>query len=294
MRLKLIYNPAAGRGRAQHRAREVESQLRTLGADVDLHASTDPADLTRVAAESSRGSYDRVVICGGDGTVNLAIREFNLQRGTLAIIPLGSGDDFARVLGIPRDVAAACQLAVSGNARPVDIALANGVRYAGVAGLGFDSEVARYASEHVTWLRGSAVYLYAILRVLPRFRPRHVWINGRDEEVMFVVFANTPQYGGGIRIAPDASITDACLDACIVHRTSRLQLLKTLPRAYAGTHVRSPFVETRRAEVFRVDADPPLDVYADGERLTQTPARFSIAKEQLRVVAPLTKVVASR
>ena len=70
-----------------------------------------------------------------------------------------------------------------------------------------------------------------------------------------------------------------------MHRTSRLQLLKTLPRAYTGTHVRSPFVETRRGEIFRVDADPPLDVYADGERLTQTPVKFSIAKEQLRVVA---------
>src|ERR1700694_2643122 len=158
MRLKLIHNPAAGRGRAQRRAREVESHLRALGADLDIHASTSPADLTRVAAESSRGPYDRVVICGGDGTVNLAIREFDLQRGTLAIIPLGSGDDFARVLGIPREARAACELAVGGNARPVDIALANNLRYAGVAGLGFDSEVARYANERVQWLRGSAVY----------------------------------------------------------------------------------------------------------------------------------------
>jgi diacylglycerol kinase (ATP) len=286
MRLKLIHNPAAGRGRAQRRAREVESHLRALGADVDIHASSSPADLTRVAAESSRGPYDRVVICGGDGTVNLAIREFDLQRGTLAIIPLGSGDDFARVLGIPREVRAACQLAVSGNARPVDIALANNLRYAGVAGLGFDSEVARYANERVQWLRGSAVYLYAILRVLPRFRPLRVSIDGRPEEVMFAVFANSSQYGSGIRIAPDASITDGRLDACIVHRTSRLQLLKTLPQAYTGTHVRSRFVETRRAEVFRVDADPPLDVYADGERLTETPVTFRIASDKLRVVGP--------
>jgi diacylglycerol kinase (ATP) len=285
MRLKLIYNPAAGRGRAQRRIHEVESYLRASGADVESHASSSPADLTRVAAESSRGAYDRVVICGGDGTVNLAIREFDLQRGTLAIIPLGSGDDFARVLGIPRDARAACQLAVSGNARSVDLALANNLRYAGVAGLGFDSEVARYANEHVQWLRGSAVYLYAILRVLPRFRPRRIWLDGREEEVMFVVFANSPQYGGGIRIAPGASITDGCLDACIVHRTSRFQLLKTLPRAYTGTHIRSPFVEMRRAEFFRVDADPSLDIYADGERLTETPATFAIAKEQLRIVA---------
>src|SRR5207244_2878511 len=101
------------------------------------------------------------VVCGGDGTLNLAVREFDLTHGTLALIPLGSGDDFARVLGIPRDVGAACELAVRGNPRSVDVALANGLRYLGVAGLGFDSEVGSFANEHSSFLRGSAVYLYA-------------------------------------------------------------------------------------------------------------------------------------
>src|SRR5437763_7084552 len=132
----------AGRGRARHHVREVEQHLRHRGADVDTYASTSPADLTRAAAESSRAGFDRVVVCGGDGTLNLAVREFDLARGTLALIPLGSGDDFARVLGIPRDVDAACELAMRGAPRSVDVALANGLRYLGAAGLGFDSEVA--------------------------------------------------------------------------------------------------------------------------------------------------------
>jgi diacylglycerol kinase (ATP) len=286
MRLKLIYNPAAGRGRGQRHAREVEQHLRALGAEVDAHQSASPQDLTRVAAESSRRGYDRVVVCGGDGTLNLAVREFDFLRGTLALIPLGSGDDFARVCGIPRDVGAACELAVRGGEREVDIALANGIRYTGVAGVGFDSEVAHYANERVKYLRGSAIYLYAILRVLPSFRPRRVRINDRDEEIMFAVFGNSPQYGGGIKIAPGASLHDGLLDACIVHRTSRFQLLKTLPRAYSGTHVRSAFVETRREAHFYVESEQPMDVYADGERLSTTPVRFGIAEQKLRIVAP--------
>jgi YegS/Rv2252/BmrU family lipid kinase len=283
MHLRLIYNPAAGRGRAKHHAREVEQHLRALGADVDAYASTSPADLTRAAAESSRGGYDRVVICGGDGTLNLALRDFDLTRGTMALVPLGSGDDFARVNGISREVREACATALSDEVREVDVALANDVRYAGVAGLGFDSEVARFANEKVKLLRGSAVYLYAILRVLPSFRPRRVRIDGRDEEVMFAVFGNSPQYGAGIRIAPSAQLDDGHLDACIVHRTSRFQLLTTLPRAYNGTHVKKPFVETRRAREFYVESQSPLDVYADGEPLTTTPVRFSIAQQKLRI-----------
>ncbi len=286
MRLKLIYNPAAGRGRTKRHVHETEEQLRSLGADVDSHASTSPEDLTRAAAEGSRGPYDRVVVCGGDGTLNLAVRDFDLERAVLALIPQGSGNDFAKVLGIPLDVRAACEVAVRGTPRAVDVATANSVRYVGVAGIGFDSEVARYANDNVTILRGSAVYLYSILRILPRFRPRAVRINGRDETIMFAVFANSRQYGGGIRIAPGARIDDGQLDACIVHRTSRMQLLITLPLAYNGGHVRKPFVETRQGTEFRVESDLPMDVFADGEALTTTPVTFQVAGQKLRICAP--------
>jgi YegS/Rv2252/BmrU family lipid kinase len=253
---------------------------------VDVHPSASPADLTKTAAESSRGGYDRVVVCGGDGTLNLAVREFDLTRGTLAVIPLGSGDDFAKVLGIPRDPAAAAELAVTGTPRQVDVALANGLRYMGVAGLGFDSEVASYANEKVKLLRGSLVYFWAILRVLPRFTPRKVTLNGKEEEIMFAAVGNSRQYGAGIRITPDAQIDDGLLDLCIVHRTTRLELLKTLPKAYGGTHVQSEFVEQRRGTQFSFTAPNTMEVYADGERLTTTPVRFELARERLRIVAP--------
>jgi diacylglycerol kinase (ATP) len=283
--LKLICNPAAGRGRAGRRLREVEERLAGLGARVDVHRSSSPADLIRASAESSRGGFDRIVVCGGDGTLNLALREFDRARATVALVPLGSGDDFARVNGVPREVGAACDLAVHGSVREVDIALANGLPYTGVAGVGFDSEVARYANEHAGWLRGSAIYLYSILRVLPRFRPRRVRIDGAEEEIMFAVFGNSPQYGGGIRIVPGASLSDGLLDACIVHRTSRWQLLATLPRAYSGTHIRKQFVETRRAGAFTVDSEIPMEVFADGEPLTFTPVRFEIAPGKLKLVS---------
>ncbi|HEV7921318.1 MAG TPA: diacylglycerol kinase family protein [Thermoanaerobaculia bacterium] len=286
MRLKLIYNPAAGRGRARRHVGEAAEYLRGRGAIVELAESASPADLTRIAAESSRDSYDRVVVCGGDGTLNLGVRHFDLQRGTLALLPLGSGDDFARVSGIPRDVRKACDVVLDGTVREIDVATANGLRFLGVAGLGFDSEVARYANEEVRYLRGSAVYLYAILRVLPRFTPHKVRINGREEEIMFAVFGNTPQYGGGIRIAPAAQINDGLLEVCIVHRTSRFQLLKTLPLAYSGRHVNSPFVELRHGAQFNVESERPMDVYADGERLTTTPVQFGFMGHKLRMVMP--------
>jgi diacylglycerol kinase (ATP) len=289
--LKVIYNPTAGRGKARRWVREVEEHLRRRGARVDCEPSTDPGDLVRIAGESSRGPYDRVVICGGDGTVNLAVREFDLTRGTLALIPTGSGDDFARVVGIPRNVRAACDNVIDGRVREVDVAIANGLRYLGVAGLGFDSEVAELANRDVRFLRGSAVYLYAIFRVLPKFTPRPVRIRTekglREEQIMFAAIGNTRQYGGGIRITPDASIDDGLLDLCIVHQTTRVELLKTLPKAYTGAHVKSPFVEMLRGREFQFESEQPMAVYADGEPLTTTPVTFALAPQRLRVVVPV-------
>jgi diacylglycerol kinase (ATP) len=292
MHLKVIYNPAAGRGRARRNVREVEEYLRARGARADCEPSTGPDDLVRIAAESSRAGYDRVVVCGGDGTVNLAIREFDLAKGTLAVIPTGSGDDFAKVLGIPRNIRRACDVVIGGTVREVDVALANNIRYLGVAGLGFDSEVADFANRNVRFLRGSAVYLYAIFRVLPRFTPRPVRIrmdNGtREVSIMFAAVGNTRQYGGGIRITPDAVIDDGLLDLCIVHQTTRAELLKTLPKAYTGAHVKSAFVEMGRGRAFEFSSETAMAVYADGEPLTRTPVSFGLASERLRVVVPLS------
>jgi diacylglycerol kinase (ATP) len=284
--LKLIYNPAAGRGRARRHIGEAKRFLLDRGAKLDVEESTSPADLTRLAAESSRAGFDRVVICGGDGSLNLAVRGFDLTRGTLALLPFGSGDDFARVLGIPRNVRGACEVILAGNVREVDVALANDRRYLGVAGLGFDSEVAEFANNGAKFLRGSLIYLYAIFRVLPKFQPHRVRINGRDDEIMFAVAGNSRQYGGGIRIVPDARIDDGLLDLCVVHRTSKAVLLKTLPKAYTGAHVKSPFVEMSRAPEFTIESEREMAVYADGERLTTTPVVFGIAAEKLKIIAP--------
>jgi len=288
--LKVIFNPAAGRGRALRHIAQAEAYLHSRGARVDCEASSSPKDLTRLAAEASRADYDRVVVCGGDGTLNLAIRDFDLARGTLGLLPLGSGDDFARVCGIPRDVRRACDVVLGGRIREVDVALANDIRYLGVAGLGFDSEVASYANANAKFLRGSAVYLYSIFRVLPQFTARlvRIFIDGaeRSEAIMFAVVANSRQYGGGIRIAPDAQIDDGALDAVIVHRTTRMQLLKTLPKAYTGAHVKSPFVETSRRSEYRFESEVAMEVYADGELVTTTPVQFRIAAEKLKIVVP--------
>lgn len=289
MRLRLLYNPAAGKGRAQRRIAEAVAYLRGRGAEVELLASESREHLIALGREGA-GHGDRIVACGGDGTVHLVVRELDLGRSTFGVLPLGSGDDFARTLEIPARIEAACDLLLDGDVREVDVALANGIRYLCIAGFGFDAEVTRFANRRVSGLRGTPLYLYSIFRVLRKFEPKRVTIDhggvSREARIMFAVVGNAPRYGAGIRIAPAADPSDGMLDLCIVHECGKLDLLRTLPRAYFGRHVTSPFVETARGTEFRFQSDQPLDVFADGEPVTTTPLTIRLSPEKLRIVAP--------
>lgn len=290
MRLRLLHNPTAGRGRARRKIDEAVKYLVARGANIDVVQTGSPEHLVAVAAKSSHEHWDVLVVCGGDGTLNLTIRELDLATVRLGIIPMGSGDDFAQTLGIPRDVHAACEVVLGGVVREVDVAMANGRRFLGVAGLGFDSQVARYANS-VRRLKGNLVYLYSILRVLPQFKPHHVRVRAddeeRQEEIMFAVVGNSPRYGAGIQIVPSAEVDDGILDLCMVRRCGIWNLLTTLPLAYSGKHVHRPYVIVQRGKRFGFASDDEeLDVYADGELVARTPVAISLAPERLKVMVP--------
>lgn len=290
MHLTLLYNPAAGKGRAHRHIAEAVALLAGRGARVELWPSRSREHLIELGRTAAASGADRIVACGGDGTIHLALRELDLAQATLGILPLGSGDDFAHTLGIPDDLSRACDVVLGDSVREVDVALANGVRYVCVAGFGFDAEVNRYANESVSRLRGTPLYLYSILRVLRKFEPRRVRFreNGQptDVDIMFAVVANSPRYGAGIRIAPAAVPDDGELDLVLVRECSKTELLRTLPLAYFGRHVNRPFVTTGRASEYHFDTPVPMDVFADGEPVTRTPVTVTLAPEKLRVLVP--------
>ncbi|HVT05268.1 MAG TPA: diacylglycerol kinase family protein [Thermoanaerobaculia bacterium] len=285
----LLFNPTAGKGRGLKKIELVQGYLRKLGADVEFQTPGSRVAFAAAAARASDGSYDRVIIAGGDGTLHVALNAIDLTRTALAIIPMGSGDDFAGAMNIPRDIEKACRIALESPLRKIDVATANDRRFLGVAGVGFDSVVASHANT-VKKLTGPILYLYSLFKVLPRFQPIPMSITSasgrRDEAVMFAVVGNSSRYGGGIHIAPTALLDDGILDLFVVGKSTKWDLLKTLPYAYSGKHVRSPFVSTERGTRFTFDSPEPLEVYADGELVAKTPVTIAVLPEKLRIAAP--------
>jgi diacylglycerol kinase (ATP) len=285
-RLLVIVNPIAGGGRS---ARLVPWLRDRLGSrrDAHLEISRSAGDAERLAAVAGTDGFDRIVAVGGDGTIQEVINGV-AQVGasaSLGIVPVGSGNDLARSLGLPRDPAAAWTVAVGHGERPVDLLRATGADgrrrlFGSAGGIGFDAQVAAAMASRAGWQRGRAGYLLTTLAELRRFSNRQVelTVDGVEmtRQVLFVAIANGEYYGGGMRIAPGAAVDDGMFDLCVVGDVSRITALQQLANLYRGTHVRHPQVEMRRGRSLTIEGDTATLVHLDGEPFGGLPLRVDL------------------
>jgi YegS/Rv2252/BmrU family lipid kinase len=288
-RIAVIANPSAGAGRARRRIAEVERALASQGL-------TYRVDWTRSlehAAELARGAADAGEVAaafGGDGLVAAVTGALKHSDGVVGVLPGGRGNDLARVLGIPREPAAACAVLASGTVRPLDLGEVGERTFVGIASCGFDSEANRIANES-RLVRGSLVYAYAALRALLRWRPAtfSVRLDGGDPHSLTgytVAAANSPAYGGGMLLAPDASLEDGMLDVVLVGHVPKGRFLRLLPTVFKGAHVRQRNVAVLRAAEVRIDADRPFTLYADGDPIAPLPVTVRALPAAVKVLVP--------
>lgn len=292
MSITVVVNPSSGKGRARRVIPEALQVMRQWGAQPRVVVTTSADDVRSAVARARSEGEDRVVVCGGDGTLHCAVQELAGGTTALAVIPAGTGDDNARTLGIPRDdVAGAARIAVAGAVDRVDlghVTAADGTQrfILGVMSSGFDSLVNERANR-MSWPTGTARYLVAILGELRTFRPvpylavlDGVSIEG---EAMLVAVGNGASYGGGMRICPAADPTDGSLDITWLHGVKTRTFLRVFPRVFTGTHVDTPYVSTYRAHTVTLDAPGQL-AYADGERVGPLPVEVRLDPAALPVV----------
>jgi len=286
----VIVNPVAGRGRTRKLLPEIEERAAALGAKVQVSPTAE--DPVRLAQEAAGQGHD-LVACGGDGLV-AAVAGVAADTGrTLAVVPTGAGNDFARVLGYdpkrPLDAFGALE---HGHDRVIDLGRVNGRWYTCVTASGFDAEANRWANT-VRRLSGTALYVAAVLRTLAVYKPHpfRLTVDGEAHELRawLVAVGNGPAYGGGMNIAPSARLDDGLLDVTVVGEMSRLEMLWNFPKVFKGTHLANPKVSTfrgARAELESLDTSVPMDVYADGERVGPLPATMEAVRDALNVRVP--------
>lgn len=288
--ITLFVNPTAGRGRGARAAQPAASALRAAGFSVRTVLGENGQDARAVVADGTGA----LIAVGGDGMASLALQAVVGTGTPLGLVAVGTGNDFARALGLPvRDPAAAGRLiadALKGERlRDVDLGQVGDHWFGTVLASGFDSRV-NDRGNRMRWPAGRAKYDLAMLAELAAFRPFPYRIRLDDGEVReveatLVAVGNGSSYGGGMRICPGADLTDGLFDITVVGDCGRATLLRVFPRVYKGTHVDHPKVTVFRAARVELAADG-ITGYADGEPLGPLPLAARCVPGAVRVVGP--------
>ena len=293
----LIINPTAGRGKAGKQVPEIRRLLGVKAANWAWHHTRKSGDATALAHEAAESGVRLVVAVGGDGTLHEVANGVLGTGATVGLIPFGTGNDFARALGLYGSLEAACSALTSGIVRHIDVGVIEGTGTGGprhflvLSGTGYDARTARTVNEGVRHLSGPLAYVWGAILTLRTFEPFALTLTLDDDpprsaDAMFVSFANAETTGGGMKIAPGAVVDDGCLDVCLVETVPKLTLLYQLTQVFSGKHVNHPAVTMLRARTISVDADPPQPLLIDGEVCGTTPARISLLPGALPFMVP--------
>jgi YegS/Rv2252/BmrU family lipid kinase len=286
----LIVNPSAGGGRAGRLLGEVEYALAGHG----LTHHVEPTRSLEHAAElatGAAGAGEVAVAFGGDGLIAAVAGALKGGPGILGLLPGGRGNDLARVLGIPLDPVAACQVLVSGTVRRLDLGQAGERTFLGIASCGFDSDANRIANQ-TRLVKGNLVYAYGAMRALADWRPATFELTLDDgREHVFTGYsvgaANSKAYGGGMYAAPDAELDDGLLDIVTLSDMSKRRFLTSiLPKVFKGAHVQEPEVTVLRSRQVTIAADRPFTVYADGDPIAELPVTIRVLPGAVQALLP--------
>jgi diacylglycerol kinase (ATP) len=270
--LYIIFNPAAGKGRAARHEAEVRAALQGVNLSYELHRTERAGHAQQLAATAAADDrYTALVAVGGDGTINEIVNGMLESNMPLGFIPIGTGNDWTKMLNLPpNQPSQAVQRLVAQNIRPVDVGVVNGRAFLNAVGCGLDAQIAIEALRP-SRLRGVAVYLQALVRALKHYEVPRMRISCAGQSfqrrLLFAAISNGRCQAGGFWLTPDAQIDDGWFDLCICDNLRLDEIVRYVPKVMRGTHTSLRQVQMARVKEVLIESDDPLPVHVDGEIL---------------------------
>jgi len=295
--LGIILNPNAGRGKALRVEKEILNCLRKKNIKFHLEHTKEPCHATMIA-KNLVNQFDIVIAAGGDGTAHEVACGVLGSKASLAYLPIGSGNDFNKIVGMPKDITNAVDLIIQGKRKQIDVGnisiLNNSKRtvnafFFNTLGMGIDATIAKEARQ-IKHIRGLVLYLIAAIKALTYFTPIHfsVRIDGREmnEESFLFCIGNGKFEGGGFNMVPNALPDDQVFDICLIKKMPIKQALIVIPMVIKGTHGNHKKVYMSKAKDVKLIANDPFIVHADGEIIEDQAIELEarLAKEKLSVI----------
>ena len=289
MKTGYVINPVAGKRKSVEFIPQIKEMANKRGQEACIYITEGPGDAAKKAAAAVSEGCKVVVAVGGDGTVNEVVNGIAESGVVMGVIPTGSGNDFARTLGIPLDFEGALECVLQGVTRAVDVGLINGKRFVNVASVGFDSQVLLETYKIKKRIRGALAYPLGVLKTLAGYRPFDIEIETAEttirKQALLVAVANGVYYGGGMKIAPEAVADDGLFDVCLVEDMPRFRILRLFPTIYSGRHISRPEVEYFRTGRIKIKCEGGY-INSDGEIIGSCPVEMVIQPGSITVIVP--------
>ncbi|WP_017185512.1 diacylglycerol kinase [Alkalibacillus haloalkaliphilus] len=289
---RVIYNPTSGREAMKKALPDVLIRLEEAGYEASAHATTGEGCAADAAALACERQFDLIVAAGGDGTVNEVVDGMAKQpyRPKLGIIPMGTTNDFARALKIPRDVEQAMNIIIDGQAKNLDIGKVNGHHFMNIAGGGKITELTYEVPSKLKTALGQLAYYLKGVEMLPSIRPTHARIEYDGEvfegDMMLFLIANTNSIGGFEKLAPNAKMNDGYFDLLILKSTNIAEFIMLANKALKGNHIHDDNIIYTHAKKVTVETEEDVQVNLDGEYGGKLPGTFENLYQHIEFLLP--------
>lgn len=292
-RARIIYNPTAGREAFRKHLGEVLEKLEIAGYETSSHATTKEGDATQAAKQAVERGFDLIISAGGDGTLNEVIAGVSPfeKRPRIGLIPMGTTNDFARALRIPRDIDKALEIIIRGDTIPVDVGVMNDRHFINIAGGGGVTELTYDVPSRLKTVLGQLAYYLKGIEMLPSIKSSRVKIeyDGEvfDDEAMLFLVGLTNSVGGFEKLAPNSSINDGKFTLLILKKCNIGEFIRIVTLALRGEHINDPLVISSKAEKITVTSPERVLLNLDGEFGGVLPATFINLCRHIEMFAPL-------
>lgn len=289
---RIIYNPTSGRETAKKNIAYILDRLEGAGYEASAYATKGKGDATKGALRAVKRKFELVVAAGGDGTINevvngLAEMEY---RPKLGVLPLGTTNDFARSVAIPKDIAKACDVLCDGYELPIDIGKVNNRYFINIAGGGKLTELTYDVPSKLKTMMGQLAYYIKGIEMLPSLRPTRVTIEYDERtfsgDIMLFLVSNSNSVGGFDKIAPDAKLNDGLFDLTILKAVNVGEFLRLASMALRGEHMKDPKVIYTQASRIKVESEEKMQLNIDGEYGGDFPGEIVNLCRHLRLIVP--------
>lgn len=271
MNILFVVNPIAGKKKAMGLIPKIKETMDKTDITYKITTTEKPMEATEITVKGLKEGFDTVVAVGGDGTINEVTNGIvKVGRGTLGVIPGGTGNDLSRTLGISPNVEEALASIIRGKTKSIDIGQANGKMFTNVASMGLDAEIARNTEGLKKFFKGKAAYIASLLKTIISYKTKKLSIVLDDKkiqrDILLIAVGNGRYYGGGMEICPMASIDDGFFHVCTISKINKIKLLFIFPSVFKGKHGKyKKYVEFHKAKSVKIILEEKAYVNVDGE-----------------------------